>query len=92
MLVAQEKLSQPYVAEGSSNSSLCPACGEEYRGLVDAIEHFAAAHPERTGGFAREFDLRTRTDYWRSWQGYVCPRCGRLSEDPTKHSCGGGEG
>jgi uncharacterized C2H2 Zn-finger protein len=70
----------------------CPACGEEYRRLVDAMEHFAAAHPERTGGFAKEFDLRTRTDYWRSWQGYVCPRCGRLSEDPTKHSCGGGEG
>jgi uncharacterized C2H2 Zn-finger protein len=68
----------------------CPACGEEYGRLVDAMEHFAAAHPERTGGFAKEFDLRTRTDYWRSWQGYVCPRCGRLSEDPTKHSCGGG--
>jgi hypothetical protein len=68
----------------------CPACGEEYRRLVDAMEHFAAAHPERTGGFAREFDLRTRTDYWRSWQGYVCPRCGRLSDDPTKHSCGDG--
>jgi hypothetical protein len=33
------------------------ACGEEYRRLVDAMEHFAAAHPERTGGFAREFDL-----------------------------------
>jgi predicted RNA-binding Zn-ribbon protein involved in translation (DUF1610 family) len=68
----------------------CPACGEEYRRLVDAMEHFAAAHPERTGGFAKEFDLRTRTDYWRSWQGYVCPRCGRLSDDPTKHSCGDG--
>jgi uncharacterized C2H2 Zn-finger protein len=80
----------PYHVREGSRVWPCPACGEEYKRLVDAADHFANTHPEKTGGFAREFDVKTRTDYWRSWQGYVCPRCGRLSDDLSKHSCGDG--
>ncbi len=80
----------PYLAREGGRAWPCPACGIEYRRLVDAMEHFANAHPERTGGFERVFDVKTRMDYWRSWQGYVCPACGRLV-DPAKHKCGEGK-
>ena len=86
--VGTHKTFFPYLMREGVRVWPCPACGREFPRMVDAIEHFGSAHPEKTGGFERGFISRTRGELWRTWQGYVCPGCGRLVPDQEKHRCG----
>lgn len=52
----------------------CPACGEKFSRLAYAIKHFAERHPEKAT-WDREY-VKGVGEVSRTWQGYVCPRCG----------------
>jgi len=68
------ELSTWFIEEGGKWP--CPACGEKFDRLADAIRHFAEKHPEK-GGFSREF-VNGYGDVPKTWQGFYCLRCGLL--------------
>ncbi len=57
----------------------CPACGEEFDRLANAIKHFTEKHPEKAG-WEREF-VNELGDVPKTWQGYACPECGLFEGD-----------
>ena len=57
----------------------CPACGEKFDRLADAIKHFTEKHPEKAG-WEREF-VNGLGEVPKTWQGFTCPKCGLFEGD-----------
>jgi len=57
----------------------CPACGEKFDRLAEAIKHFAEKHPEKAG-WEREF-VNGLGEVPKTWQGFTCPKCGLFEGD-----------
>lgn len=57
----------------------CPACGEKFDRLADAIKHFTEKHPEKAG-WEREY-VNGLGEVPKTWQGFTCPKCGLFEGD-----------
>lgn len=57
----------------------CPACEEFYESFYEVVKHFGEKHVDRTK--ASEKTVVNGLETVRTWQGILCPYCGRIYDN-----------